>query len=312
MFRLAQVFKGGGNLEMNVTNCQLGLDEGIPTHCRREPEYALGHSDRELDRLTLQAKLFEPFTRQLYEEAGLGPGMRVLDVGCGSGDVAFLAADLVGSGGSVVGVDRAQAAVTRANARAQSSRLANVRFLTGDPTSLEPDASFDAIVGRLVLMYQPDPADALRRLVKHARPGGLIIFQEFDMTACKSVPASPTFERCVAWINQAFQRSGARTQLGLALYGLFLAAGLPAPTLRLDAALATGPNHPAYEVVAEVIRSLLPTMEKLEIATPEEVEIETLAQRLGKEVAAHRGVMVAPSLIGSWARKPDDEGLFVE
>ena len=100
-------------------------------------------------------------------------------------------------------------------------------------------------------------------------------------------------------------------QSGLELYGLFLAVGLPVPGLRVDAALATGPVQRACEVVAEVVRSLLPTMEKLKIATTAEVGIESLAQRLGKEVAANRGVMVAPSLIGCWARKPDEEGLFV-
>src|SRR5262250_2784972 len=104
---------------MNGNNCQSGLDERAPADREREHEYVLGHSERELDRLSVQAKLFEPFTRQLLQEAGLGPGMRVLDVGCGSGDVAFLAADLVGSEGSVVGVDRARAAIRRASARAQ-------------------------------------------------------------------------------------------------------------------------------------------------------------------------------------------------
>ena len=59
------------------------------------PHYALGHSDRELDRLSRQAQAFEPFTRQLLAEAGIQPGMRVLDAGCGSGDVSFLAAGMV-------------------------------------------------------------------------------------------------------------------------------------------------------------------------------------------------------------------------
>ena len=64
---------------------------------KAQPAYVLGHSDRELDRLTTQARMFEPFTRQLLLQAGICPGMRVLDVGCGSGDVSFLAAGLVGS-----------------------------------------------------------------------------------------------------------------------------------------------------------------------------------------------------------------------
>ena len=61
--------------------------------------------------------------------------MRVLDVGCDSGDVAFLAADRVGPSGEVIGVDRAAAAVQRATARAQSRGLGNMKFLEGDAGS---------------------------------------------------------------------------------------------------------------------------------------------------------------------------------
>ena len=86
----------------------------------QQSRYALGHSQQELDRLSRQAQAFEPFTRQLLEQAGISAGMRVLDVGCGSGDVAFLAAELVGPGGEVIGVDRAIAAIRRGTARAQS------------------------------------------------------------------------------------------------------------------------------------------------------------------------------------------------
>ena len=60
------------------------------------PLYALGHSDGELERLSVQSRFVEPITRQFLQEAGISTGMRVLDVGSGAGDVAFLAADLVG------------------------------------------------------------------------------------------------------------------------------------------------------------------------------------------------------------------------
>jgi ubiquinone/menaquinone biosynthesis C-methylase UbiE len=107
--------------------------------------------------------------------------MRVLDVGCGSGDVAFLAADLVGPSGEVIGADRATAAVNRARARAQARDLGNARFLEGDPTELRFDGLFNAVVGRLVRMYYADPVDAVRKLAEHLLDGGLMVFQEFDL-----------------------------------------------------------------------------------------------------------------------------------
>src|SRR5437667_6242552 len=126
----------------------------------QQSSYALGHSEQELERLAHQAQVFAPFTRQLFEQAGIGPGMRILDVGCGAGDVAFLAADLVGPSGEVIGADRAAAAVRWATDRAQERGIRNVSFVEGDPTVIDFDQQFDAVVGRLVLMYYSDPVDA--------------------------------------------------------------------------------------------------------------------------------------------------------
>ena len=92
----------------------------METPAGQQSFYALGHSEQELQRLSRQGQAFEPFTRQLFEQAGIRPGMRVLDVGCGSGDVAFLAANLAGPSGEVVGVDCEGKAVDWANARAHS------------------------------------------------------------------------------------------------------------------------------------------------------------------------------------------------
>lgn len=266
-------------------------------------EYALGHSERELDRLSVQAHIFEPFTRQLFSEAGLGSGMRVLDVGCGSGDVAFLATELIGPTGTVLGVDRMPAAIGRARSRAESKRISNVHFVEGDPTQMKFDHPFDAVVGRLILMYYPDPVDALRKLLPHLRPGGIVAFQEIDASGCKSHPTSPTYERCVDWITRTFHLTGAQTKTGLDLHHIFHSSGLTAPTLRLDAAVGAGSDTPAYNMLPEIVRSLLPAMERLEIATAAEVEVESLGHRIRDEVTAKNGIVNSPSLIGAWARQ---------
>jgi len=269
----------------------------------RYSTYALGHSQQELERLSHQAQLFEPFTPQLLQQAGIKAGMRVLDVGCGSGDVDCLAAELVGPSSESIGVDRAVEAVHRATARAKAREAGNVTFLEGDPAEMQFDRPFDAVAGRLVLMYYPDPVGAVRKLATPVREGGLIIFQEFDIANCRSLPMAPTFERNVDWIRQTLSATGARTQLGLELYSVFLAAGLPGPSMRMDVLIAGGPDSPVYELATEVTRSLLPVMEKLKIATATEVDISTLAQRMRDEVVTAKGVVLSPALIGSWSRK---------
>lgn len=265
--------------------------------------YALGHSEQELERLSHQGQAFAPFTNHLFEQAGIGPGMRILDVGSGAGDVAFLAAELVGPSGNVIGVDRVGAAVEWATARASSREIKNVTFLEGDPAVMPFDQKFDALVGRLVLMYYPDPVGAIQRLARHVRPGGLMVFQEFDMGNCRSLPAVTTFERALGWMKQTLSATGARIQLGLELYPIFLAAGLPGPSLRMDALIGGGAGFP-YEIIAAAIQSLLPVMEERKIATAAEVDTPTLAQRMRDEVVAGGGVVLSPGLIGAWSRKP--------
>ena len=80
--------------------------------------YVLGTTDAEHDRLIRQAARLEPFTERLCRDAGIGPGQRVLDIGSGIGDVAFLVARLVGPTGEVIGIDLDGIALEKARARA--------------------------------------------------------------------------------------------------------------------------------------------------------------------------------------------------
>jgi ubiquinone/menaquinone biosynthesis C-methylase UbiE len=100
------------------------------------PDYAFGHSDRELERLSAQALLLGPTTRQFFREAGIGAGMRVLDGGSGAGHTAFLAADLVGESGDVIGADRVATAIVAATKGTEAGGLRSLSFREGDPTEM--------------------------------------------------------------------------------------------------------------------------------------------------------------------------------
>src|SRR6266568_2097388 len=142
--------------------------------------YILGHTPEAFQRLLKQGQLFNPFTRRLLEDAGLRAGMKVLDLGCGPGDVSLIAAELVGEEGRVVGVDMNPTVLQLAKSRAQEARLSQISFQSGDIHDLPFAQEFDVIVGRLILQHVSQPAVLLCRLTTHLRPGGLVAFQEYD------------------------------------------------------------------------------------------------------------------------------------
>src|SRR3984957_161831 len=144
----------------------------------RTHEYELGHSAWELERLRRQAELVDPFTLQFYRDAGISKGMRVLDVGCGAGDTALLLAELVGDDGLVVGVDLAPARVAAAGDRVEKLGKRNISFRLAGLDAIEEGEPLDAVVGRYVLMFNPDPSGVIRALGKLARPGGIVAFHE--------------------------------------------------------------------------------------------------------------------------------------
>ena len=190
--------------------------------------------------------------------------MRVLDVGSGVGDVAILLAGLVGQKGEVVGADIAQTAIDTAESRVRASSLANVTFRCGDPATMNFDKPFDAVVGRYVLQFVPDPSTAIARLSSHLRPGGVMFFHELDWDGARSSPLAPTYHRVCGWIMSTIEASGAQIRLGAKLPSVFERAGLSRPTLRLESLIASGPAAiDTVHLVTDLVATLLPNMERM-------------------------------------------------
>jgi SAM-dependent methyltransferase len=266
-------------------------------------DYVLGHSDAELRRLALQSAFWGELTEEVFRRAGIGAGMHVLDVGCGAGDVSFLAARLVGPSGTVLGIDRSEDAVEKARSRARAQGLDWCHFAVSDANTFQTNQHLDAIVGRLVLLYLGDPARTLRELARHLRPGGIVAFHELILRSMGSVSEpAPLISRVVQWVTTAFERAAVEVDMGLKLDATFRAAGLPAPETHVEARLAADSASPAFDILADLTRSLLPAIEKFGIATPAEVDIDTLAQRLRDARDAADACWLSPVLVGAWAR----------
>ena len=275
-----------------------------------EGAYVLGDSAAELRRLESQAAVIDPVTRRFLVEAGVEPGMRVLDVGSGAGDVAMLVADLVGPTGEVVGFDRSAAAVGVARERAAARSLGNVRFVAGVLHELDLGGPYDAVVGRYVLQFQRDPAAMLAGVAALARPGGLVLFHELDWSGVSSDPPAPSYERLRGWLQSAIEQSGASTHMGLELPGVFARAGLGDPQLRLEQRLGAGTSAvEVLERIAHLAATLEPRLAELGIASPDELAVGSLVERMRDEVVAGHSLVRSHLQVAAWTRtSPDADG----
>jgi SAM-dependent methyltransferase len=229
--------------------------------------------------------------------------MRVLDVGSGVGDVALLASELVGETGEVIGVDRVQAALAVARERASARSLRNVSFEEGDPAEMTFESSFDAVLGRYVLQFQPDPAAMLTRLVAHVRPGGVVVFHEPDWMGVRSFPPVAMWDRCCRLVVETMTAKGADMYMGMKLPSTFAAAGLPTPSMRMATVIGAGANSSdQVHFTVDVAVTLLSSMEQLGLVAPGDLDAETLADRVLAEVIASGSVIVGRSEIGAWAQ----------
>ena len=269
----------------------------------RDAEYTMGHSKGETERLIKQSQLYEDVTRRFFLRSGIAKGMKVLDVGSGAGDVALTLAEFVGPDGTVIGVDVNPDILKTAQARADAAGFSNIEFIAGDTRTLGLPDDFDAVVGRLVLMYMADPAETLRHLATHLRPGGIVAFQEVDFTPYIAAvhPDTPLANKLIEWGRTVFERSGAHLEMGMDLYKAFVEAGLPEPTLHFEAPMGGPEDWPGYEYLANSFRSLVPLLEAYGITTAEALDVDTLAERIQAEVAAAKRPIMLPPHITAYA-----------
>jgi ubiquinone/menaquinone biosynthesis C-methylase UbiE len=236
-------------------------------------------------------------TERLLRDAGLRPGMRLLDVGCGYGRVAEIAARLVGPEGEVVAIDRD--APTLEAARQRLSDAPRISLLQADLLS-PPAGPFDAVVGRRVLMYQPCRQTAVRVLAATLRPGGLMVFEEVDAEAVpRPSRPHPLHEQIYRVVWETVRREGATLSMGQELAGVMREAGLQVEHVRAEAIVQTPEQR---HVIADIVRAIAPRIFEHGAATAEELDLDTLDERLAAELRATGGPFIGDMVFGVWAR----------
>jgi SAM-dependent methyltransferase len=268
------------------------------------PAYVLGHADFEIERLQFQADIIEPITRRLVCECGIRPGMRVLDVGCGAGDVSMLLAEAVGDTGSVVAFDRESRAIETAKDRARAAGHRQIEFVVASDEAFPEHSVFDAAIGRYVLHHLLDPVATIRRAARAVRRGGIVAFHEpAGHISAHILPAVDLFTKSEKCLSAAFGAMLPHRAVGGRLIACFEEAGLPTPHLIWES-IAGGYDSPLWRLQAMTYQSMLPQIARLGLAPADVGDPETLADRLVAAAAAVRAQIVSKPQSCAWVIRP--------
>jgi SAM-dependent methyltransferase len=268
------------------------------------PEYALGSDDSEIARLQTQAAIIAEPTAILFQRGGIQPGMRVLDLGSGPGDVAFQVAEMVGPDGSVVGVEQDPAQIVVAEKRRDGLGLRNVEFRHGDARTFADEEPFDAAVCRLLLMHLPDAVDVLAHHQRNLRSGGVFVAVDYDMGGARSLPDVALYGQVRDWLRAGFKQAQADPYVGMRFPVLFRQAGYEdVGTLGLQN-YSPPENRDTAAYVVGVVRAMKHVIVASGVTTEAEMGLDTLAERLADALSAANAVYAVPTVVGGWGRRP--------
>jgi SAM-dependent methyltransferase len=252
------------------------------------------------ERLRVLSRVMRPGTLSLFEHAGIGAGMRCLDVGCGGGDVAFDLASLVGLTGSVVGLDIDPVKIGLAQGDAEQGEVANVEFRVGDLTDGLGEEEYDVVYARFVLWTLPDPGRALQRMVAALKPGGRLVLEDIDFDASGCYPASEDFQRYMEIFTQTAGHLGSDPNFGRRVPRALLDAGLLGvqPSVVQPAGLE-GDVKVMHPLSLENVRAVVL---KHDVATGEEVDrIVDALYTIARDTTTY---MFCPRIVQAFGDKP--------
>jgi 2-polyprenyl-3-methyl-5-hydroxy-6-metoxy-1,4-benzoquinol methylase len=289
-----------GGADLIMTYEKEFRQEATELEHKSRTDYVLATGEAAASRLELLDEIFGPHSRELLETAGLANGMRVADIGCGTGLVSLWLATKVGPGGTVVGVDMSSEQLRVAQANAATAGLTNVSFQEGSAyeTNL-PRGQFDLVYSRFLMCHLTEPAKALREMRALLKPDGILVCEDHDDGGILSEPPTSAYRRLVE-ISEAVNRARSLdSYVGLKLPRLVREAGFARPEVMVkQIAELRGPNKRFWEIT---LREATPAILAAQGATQE--ELDTICTELRAIAQDETTLVMLARVTQVWARR---------
>jgi ubiquinone/menaquinone biosynthesis C-methylase UbiE len=266
-------------------------------------QYFLGYRPAEQERLQQQAEQLAEEARRLFERIGVGPGARVLEIGCGPRGCLDLLAERVGPTGKVVGVERSEDSVNRARKLVAERSLGNIEVLHVDAryTGLAR-SSFDFVTARLVLVNVPAPEEIVAEAAALVRPGGTVAFHEADAVARVFDPPLPAWARLNNVLEAYAKLNGIDSFIGRRVPRLLREHGLV--DIQINPLIYSyPPGHARRMLSLHFVENLSERLVAQQLISDR--ELNDLKEDLRRHLENPETLVISHLFIQAWGRKPD-------
>ena len=185
----------------------------------KENNYIIGVGKDDEERLSLLNELFGKTSKDLLLKAGLTPGMRILEVGCGTGNMTRWIAKQIGDNGHVTAVDISPEQIQIAKENCSQSN--NITFVESSLFDLNTSIKFDLIYSRFLIMHLPNPFEGLQYLTQLLKPNGILVSEEATNSVTACYPESSVFKQYRQLVMALFTKKNIDFDIGEKLYAYF-------------------------------------------------------------------------------------------
>ena len=265
----------------------------------KQKHYIIRGGEQGRARLLVLSRVMRPTTLSLLDQAGIRSGMKCLEIGCGSGDVAFDLARIVGPDGTVVATDIDEIKLRLARQEADRNQLSNLEFRLADILADELE-NFDLVHARFVLTHLANPRKALEKVRRSLNPGGVLAVEDVDFRGHFCHPEYAAFSRYVELYTKTAQRKGADPNIGPRLPELLIKTGFERVQINLVqlAALSDDSKQMAPLTMENIADSVLAEG----LASP--AEVERLVHELYEFARDPETVISGPRVVQTWGYCP--------
>ena len=268
----------------------------------QQESYLLASGTPEMERLRLQARVWEPEAEAMLARMSLPPRAACVDLGCGAMGILGPLSHKVGMEGRVLGIDVDPVQLEAARAYVNELGASNVEIIEGDAYQTDlPDESFDLVHTRFVFAPVGRDDELLDEMVRLTRPGGVIAIQEPDSSSWNCFPSHPAWDRLKEAILAAFRGGGGDFNAGRRTYQMLCSMGINEVQIRA-AIMALPPRHPYRRLPVQFVTSLRPRILNLGLLT--EAELDEAVAECEQIVADTNTIVLTFALIQTWGIKP--------